>query len=64
MNDNNLVPLAFGAAAVMALLEVPLSQQYPLREPLPTATRVAVAAGMGFAAVLVAGAAIRALRDQ
>jgi hypothetical protein len=62
--SDNILPLALGTAAVMAVVEVPLSQRYPLRYPLSTSTRVAVAAAMGFVAVMVAGHAIRAARGS
>lgn len=58
---NEILPIALATAAIMAAVEVPLSRRFPLVTPIPTATRVAVAAGMGFVAALVAGYAIRSI---
>lgn len=58
----DILPIALGTAAVMAAVEIPLSQRFPLATPLPTSTRVAVAAGMGFVAAFVAGYLIHSMR--
>lgn len=50
----NTTKLALGAAAVAAAIEYPLSQKYPLAEPVPVGNRMAVAAGLTFVGVIVA----------
>lgn len=52
--------LAIGAAAVAAAIEYPLSQKYPLADPVPAPTRMAVAAGLAFVGVLVAAMFVEA----
>ena len=61
---DGVVPVALGAALVVAAIDVPLSARYPLATPIPTAQRVAVTAAMTFAAVLVAGYALKSWEQQ
>jgi hypothetical protein len=55
----SLFPLALTAAAVIAAIEYPISQYYSTVPPTTTAKRMAIAGGMAFVAVLVAGAFLR-----
>ena len=55
----SLFPLAATAAGVIALIEWPISQFYATVPPTKTLQRMAIAGGMAFVAVLVAGALLR-----
>jgi hypothetical protein len=55
----SLFPLALTAAGVIAAIEYPISQYYATVPPTKTATRMVIAGGMAFVAVLVAGAFLR-----
>ena len=55
----SLFPLALTAAAVIAAIEYPVSQYYATVPPTKTGTRMVIAGGMAFVAVLVAGAFLR-----
>jgi len=55
----SLFPLALTAAAVIAAIEFPISKFYSTVPPTKTAQRMAIAAGMAFVSVLVAGAIVR-----
>jgi len=46
--------IALGAAAVVAAIELPVSQYYETVPPTYTAKRMAIAAAMAFAGVFVA----------
>ena len=59
-NDGpSLFTLALASAAVIAAIELPISQYYSTVPESRTPTRMTVAAGMAFVAVLVAGAALK-----
>ena len=58
----SLFPLAATAAGVIALIEWPISRFYSTVPPTKTPQRMAIAAGMAFVAVLVAGAVLRRSR--
>ena len=51
-----LFPLALKTAGVIAAIELPISMIYRTDPPTKTWQRMAIAGGMGFAAVLIAGA--------
>ena len=55
----SLFPLALTAAGVIAAIEYPISKYYSTTPPTTTAKRMAIAGGMAFVAVLVAGAFLR-----
>ncbi len=55
----SLFPLALTAAAVIAAIEFPISKFYSTVPATTTAKRMAIAGGMAFVAVLVAGAFLR-----
>lgn len=55
----SLFPLAATAALVIAAIEYPISQYYATVPPTRTGTRMAIAGGMAFVAVLVAGSLLR-----
>jgi hypothetical protein len=55
----SLFPLALTAAAVIAAIEFPISKFYSTTPATTTAKRMAIAGGMAFVAVLVAGAFLR-----
>lgn len=61
--SDTLFPLAFTAGLVTALIELPISQYYSTTPRTNTATRMAVAGGMAFVAVLAAGAVVRLTRS-
>ena len=58
-NPENLFPLALTSAIVVAAIEYPISQFYGTVPKSNTSTRMIVAAGMAFVAVLVAGAILK-----
>lgn len=58
-DPESLFPLAATAAAVIAAIEFPISKFYATVPETKTAQRMAIAAGMAFVAVLVAGAILR-----
>lgn len=60
MTDNT--KLAIAAGAVVAAIELPVSQYYATVPPTSTAKRMAIAGGMAVAGVLVGAAILRALR--
>lgn len=51
---NRDLQLAFAAGALYAGAEVFLGERYPLRDPFPLPTRMAVAGGLAVLCVLVA----------
>lgn len=55
----SLFTLALASAAVIAAIELPISQYYSTVPESKTPTRMAIAGGMAFVAVLVAGAALK-----
>lgn len=55
----SLFPLALATAGVIAAIEYPISKYYSTVPPTKTPQRMAIAAGMAFVAVLVAGAFLR-----
>jgi len=55
MEQKSLVPLALGAAAVVAAIEYPVSQHYATVPSTTTGKRMLIAGAMAFAGVLVAG---------
>ena len=55
----SLFPLALTAAGVIAAIEFPISKFYATVPPTKTIQRMAIAGGMAFVAVLVAGAILR-----
>lgn len=59
VEPSSLFPLALTSAAVIAAIEYPISKFYSTVPPTKTAQRMAIAAGMAFVAVLVAGAFLR-----
>jgi hypothetical protein len=58
-NPEKLFPLALTSAIVVAAIEYPISQFYGTVPKSNTSTRMIVAAGMAFVAVLVAGAILK-----
>ena len=50
-----LWPVAVGAALLAAAIELPISQYYATVPPTTTVKRMAIASGMTFASVLIAG---------
>jgi hypothetical protein len=54
MEQKSIMPLALGAAAVVAAIEYPVSQHYATVPPTDTGKRMAIAAAMAFAGVVVA----------
>lgn len=52
----SLLPLAFKTAGVVAAIELPVSMIYRTDPPTKVWQRMLIAGGMGFAAVLIAGA--------
>lgn len=46
--------IAAGSAALYALVEMWLGQQYPLAKPVPLPVRMAVAGGLAFLTVVLA----------
>ena len=55
----SLFTLALASAAVIAVIELPISQYYSTVPESKTPTRMVIAGGMAFIAVLVAGAALK-----
>lgn len=51
---NNTMKLALGTAAVVAAIELPISQYYATVPPTNTAKRMLIAGAMAFAGVWVA----------
>jgi hypothetical protein len=47
------LPYALVASVVAATLEYPLAKRFPLRDPVPLANRMAVAAALAFVSVYV-----------
>jgi|GEM_PF-4677332 len=60
MTDNT--KLALAAGAVVAAIELPVSQHYVTVPPTGTAKRMAIAGSMAIAGVLVGAAILRAMR--
>jgi hypothetical protein len=58
-NPEKLFPLALTSALVVAAIEYPISQFYGTVPKSNTSTRMTVAAGMAFVAVLIAGAILK-----
>ena len=59
VEPSSLFPLALTSAAVIAAIEFPISKFYSTVPATTTAKRMAIAGGMAFVAVLVAGAFLR-----
>jgi len=57
-------PYAVAAFTVAALLEYPLAKRYPLKEPMPTGTRMLVAGGLAFVGTYAAYHIVSALSSQ
>ena len=60
----SLLPLAAIAAGVIAVIEFPISKFYSTVPATTTAKRMAIAGGMAFVAVLVAGAIVKMMKDE
>ena len=60
METPSLFQIALAAAAVTAVIEYPISQFYATVPETRTATRMTIAGGMAFVAVLAGGAALGA----
>lgn len=59
VEPSSLFPLALATAGVIAAIEFPISKFYATVPPTKTLQRMAIAGGMAFVAVLVAGAFLR-----
>ena len=60
----SLLPLAAIAAGVIAVIEFPISKFYSTTPATTTAKRMAIAGGMAFVAVLVAGAIVKMMKEE
>jgi hypothetical protein len=58
-DGSSLFTLALASAAVIAAIELPISQYYSTTPESKTPTRMVIAGAMAFVAVLVAGAALK-----
>lgn len=57
-----ILPIAAATGLIVAAIEYPISQKYATVPSTSTATRMAIAGGMGFGAALLAGLIVRAAK--